>query len=202
MGASSRVFERLSLAVLERGWLSSNNILFTGDPDAASIVDTGYATHSDQTVALISDRLKTRPLTRVVNTHLHSDHCGGNAALHRRWRCSISVPSGSFAAAAAWQDNELTFESTGQRCDPFPVHDALYAGTSLVLGRHTWELHSAPGHDPNAIMLFEPEERVLISGDALWRHGVSILFPEFYGGEGFAGAARALDTIERLAPSW
>jgi len=73
-------------------------------------------------------------------------------------------------------------------------------GMTLRLGPADWHVHSAPGHDPVAIMLFQPEERVLISGDALWQHGVAILFPEFSGGEGFEGAHRALGTIERLAP--
>jgi len=66
-----------SLRVLERGWLSANNILFA-DGDDTAIVDTGYCTHAPQTVALVAAALEGRPLRRLVNTHLHSDHCGGN----------------------------------------------------------------------------------------------------------------------------
>src|SRR5690606_6700204 len=72
------------LTVLERGWLSSNNVLIhaaPGEPGAV-LVDSGHVVHAEQTVALVRHALRAgEPLVRVVNTHLHSDHCGGNAAL-------------------------------------------------------------------------------------------------------------------------
>ncbi len=69
--------------MLERGWLSANNIVLMG-PDGTALVDSGYHTHAAQTVALVGHALAGRPLDRLVNTHLHSDHCGGNAALASR----------------------------------------------------------------------------------------------------------------------
>jgi glyoxylase-like metal-dependent hydrolase (beta-lactamase superfamily II) len=74
------------ITVFERGWLSSNNILFTGQHSGAALVDTGYCTHSAQTLALVQSALGGRPLERILNTHLHSDHCGGNAALQQAWQ--------------------------------------------------------------------------------------------------------------------
>ena len=76
------------LTVLERGWLSSNNILLHGDPDAgdaaATLIDSGHCLHAEQTVALVHRaRRPGQALARIVNTHLPSDHCGGNAALQR-----------------------------------------------------------------------------------------------------------------------
>ena len=38
--------------VLERGWLSSNNVLFLGAHSTA-LVDSGYCAHAEQTVALV-----------------------------------------------------------------------------------------------------------------------------------------------------
>ena len=45
------------ITVLERGWLSANNILFIGQHDTA-IVDTGYCSHADQTVDLVRGTLQ------------------------------------------------------------------------------------------------------------------------------------------------
>src|SRR5690606_22651572 len=81
-----------TMHVLERGWLSSNNILFTGRSGAA-LVDSGYATQAPQTVALVASLLKGRPLDLLINTHLHSDHCGGNAALRQTWGCRTLIPA-------------------------------------------------------------------------------------------------------------
>ena len=65
---------------IERGWLSSNSLLLTG-PDDTALVDSGYHTHAAQTLALVQHALQGRTLNTLINTHLHSDHCGGNAAL-------------------------------------------------------------------------------------------------------------------------
>jgi DNA recombination-dependent growth factor C len=45
-----------SLRVLERGWLSANNVVFL-DGDEATVVDTGYVTHAAQTVELVRHAL-------------------------------------------------------------------------------------------------------------------------------------------------
>src|SRR5450830_889398 len=86
-----------NVVVFERGWLSSNNVLFVGAEETA-LVDTGYATHAEQTVALVESALGARPLDRVLNTHLHSDHCGGNAALQQRYPgLCTDIPPGEAA---------------------------------------------------------------------------------------------------------
>ncbi len=41
---------------IERDWLSSNQMLFV-EPDGATLVDTGYGTRADFTVALVARAL-------------------------------------------------------------------------------------------------------------------------------------------------
>ena len=101
--------------VIQRDWLSSNHVLFVGG-DNATLVDSGYVTHADTTLALVRRALGGKALDRVINTHLHSDHCGGNATLHRVFGCRIAVPVGSFEAACNWDESLLSFAATGQRC--------------------------------------------------------------------------------------
>ena len=71
------------MRVLERGWVSSNNILLFDSDDSATLIDTGYVAHSEQTLLLVRHALGGRKLARIINTHLHSDHCGGNALLKK-----------------------------------------------------------------------------------------------------------------------
>ena len=191
-----------TMSVLERGWLSSNNIVFD-DGEAVSIVDTGYVSHAAQTLALL-DRLRgARPLTRIVNTHLHSDHVGGNAHLQAHFAehdCSIAVPSGLAAAVAAWDEEALTYAPTGQRCERFMYDRLLDHGDVLTLGGLRWDVLAAPGHDPHMVMLVNAEHRILISADALWEHGFGAIFPEIEGESGFAEQRAALTLIEQQAP--
>ncbi|TMH07810.1 MAG: MBL fold metallo-hydrolase, partial [Betaproteobacteria bacterium] len=77
-----QTLEAVGAIVFERGWLSSNNVLFRRCATApATLIDSGYHTHAPLTLELVRRGLHGEPLGRVVNTHLHSDHCGGSAAL-------------------------------------------------------------------------------------------------------------------------
>ena len=96
-----------SIRVLERGWLSSNNIVLHDDADTGTVIDSGYVTHGAQTVALVGHALEGRRLTRLVNTHCHSDHIGGNAALARAFGCTITIPVGEAANVARWDSEAL-----------------------------------------------------------------------------------------------
>jgi glyoxylase-like metal-dependent hydrolase (beta-lactamase superfamily II) len=183
--------------VFERGWLSSNNVLMIDD-ERAALVDSGYATHGPQTLALVQRALKTRPLDLIVNTHLHSDHCGGNASLQQAYACETLIPASEADAVRDWDEDALTFRATGQHCDRFTFTGTIAPGASLVLGGLDWSVLGAPGHDPHSLMLHCASERVLISADALWENGFGVIFPELEGESGFAEQRAALDLIATL----
>lgn len=186
--------------VFERGWLSANNILFDGSENTA-LIDTGYWTHSNQTVTLVQAALGSRPLDLVLNTHLHSDHCGGNAALQQNYPGAHTlIPPGLSRFVQDWDPAALSYTSTGQQCPPFHFEGSLIPGQEIVLGSTQWQIHGAPGHDPNSVILFEPASRTLISADALWESGFGIVFEELEGEQAFAEVSATLDLIESLSP--
>ena len=185
----------------ERGWLSSNNLLLMG-PDETVLIDSGYFTHSAQTLSLVQHALGARPLSRLLNTHLHSDHCGGNALLQATWpHLQTLVPPGLADAVRSWDTVELTYEPTGQTCPRFQVTGVLQPGSSHALAGRTWTVHAAPGHDPHSVVLFEPTSRILLSADALWEHGFGVVFPEIVGESGFKEIGETLNLIESLEPA-
>lgn len=198
----SQVLAKLNAQVFERGWLSANNILFCDAPGSYTVVDTGAAGHAHQSLCLLFSALAPTvgKLARIVNTHLHSDHCGGNAALQRQWQCEIFVPSASEQDVRSWSDVDLSYVYTGQDCDRFELTGVVDAGSSFVLGGKTWQAISAPGHDHKALMFFEPESATLLAGDALWEQRLAVIFPELAMESGFDATAATLDTIEKLAP--
>lgn len=190
-----------AVVVLERGWLSSNCIVVRGAAEAA-LVDSGYWTHAQQTVALVSQACAGLPLVKLVNTHLHSDHCGGNAALQARYPgLRTWVPPGMADSVRAWDPVALTYEPTGQHCPRFTIDGVLAPGETLRLGDLEWQVHAAPGHDPHSVVLFEPRSRTLVSADALWEHGFGVVFPELEGTRAFDEVAATLGVIERLDPA-
>jgi len=189
------------IEVYERGWLSANNIFHFGESDV-SVVDTGYYAHSKMTVDLVSKAIQKHGLpglNKVVNTHLHSDHCGGNAALQKHFRCEVYIPAAEELAVKGWDKNLLSYENLGQECPEFSHHGVLLPGQEILLGRYQWNILAAPGHDPHSVMLYQADHRILISADALWEDGFGVIFPELWGESGFEEVAQTLDLIESLS---
>ena len=188
------------ITVFERGWLSANNILLQGAAGSA-LVDSGYCTHAPQTLALVAHALQGRPLDHLLNTHLHSDHCGGNAALQAAYPAlTTHIPPGQAAHVADWDPVALSYAPTGQQCPAFHFETVLKPGLALRLGDHDWQVHAAPGHDPHSVVLFEPASRTLLSADALWEVGFGVVFPELEGISAMDEVAATLDLIESLRP--
>jgi glyoxylase-like metal-dependent hydrolase (beta-lactamase superfamily II) len=186
-----------SMRVFERGWLSSNNILFIGG-DGTALIDSGYATHAEQTVALVRHALQGRALDLVLNTHLHSDHCGGNAALRRSFNCSIAIPAAEADKVRDWDVDALSFEATGQQCERFAFDATIAPGQRFTLGDMQWQAFAAPGHDPHSLIFYCADEGILISADALWENGFGVVFPELQGESGFAEVRATLELIASL----
>jgi glyoxylase-like metal-dependent hydrolase (beta-lactamase superfamily II) len=195
------VLAHAGVSLLERGWLSANNALIRGGEGPTALVDSGYGSHAPQTMTLVLQALEGRRLDLLLNTHLHSDHCGGNAALQAHFpSVRTLIPPGSASAVSAWDEVALTYAPTGQKCPRFHFSGVLQPGTALPLGPSSWEVHAAKGHDPHAIVLFQPDHRLLLSADALWKNGFGVVFPELEGVSAFDEVADTLDLIEALDP--
>ena len=188
------------VTVFERGWLSSNNILIRAalGEAGAVLVDTGHLNHAAQTLSLVRAGLAGRPLKGVVNTHLHSDHCGGNALLQHAFGMPITVPPGQADAVRVWDEALLGHAEIGQHIERFSISHVLAPGEVMLAGGREWQVVAAPGHDPHSVMLFDAAQGVLISADALWENGFGVVFPELVGEPGFDDVGATLDSIAAL----
>jgi len=206
-----------SIRVIERGWLSSNNILLFDGATTATLIDSGYVGHAAQTLELIKSalmkplrsgtgqedtlpaplRIAERRLRRLVNTHSHSDHIGGNAMLQAAFGCEILIPAGIERHIDEWNEEALLLGPASQRGERFRHDGVIAAGDTLTMGGLEWQALAAPGHDMAALVFYCPTERILISGDALWADGFGIVFGEILGEAGALAATR--ETLEMLA---
>ena len=192
-----------AMQVLERGWVSSNNIVLQSR-DETAVIDTGYVLHAGQTVALVQHLLAGRPLTRIINSHTHSDHIGGNAALQRAYpQASITIPADDAGVISHWDEAALHLSTMGQECERFMFDATFGRGDTLTLGDLPWRVVASPGHHMASLMLHCAGEGILISADALWQNGFGVIFPEIDGdpvsqGEAFAAQRATLDTIAAL----
>jgi glyoxylase-like metal-dependent hydrolase (beta-lactamase superfamily II) len=189
-----------SVRVLVRGWLNCNQVVLRLPGDNL-LVDSGYCTHRERTLELVREALEGEPLERLVNTHCHSDHMGGNAAVASAYGCRVTIPEGEVRHVVPWTPQSVWMAQFDQKADPFHFDDTIAAGGRFEGGGLEWHAHAAPGHDMDALMFFEPRNRILISGDALWEDGMGFVWPEEGANPCMDAALETLAAIERLAPA-
>ena len=191
-----------SLRVIVRGWLNCNQLVMLAPRDNV-LVDSGYCTHREQTLERLAgpEGLDGEPLERLINTHCHSDHMGGNAAVAHAHGCTITIPAGEAKHVDPWTPQSAWMEVFDQRADPFHFDGTIAAGDTFEGGGFEWQVHAAPGHDMDALMFYAPSPRILISGDALWQNGMGFVWPQ-EGANPYIDAAHAtLTAIETLDPA-
>jgi glyoxylase-like metal-dependent hydrolase (beta-lactamase superfamily II) len=187
------------LHVFVRDWLSSNNVLLKSR-DGHVLIDSGYVRHAPLTMALLATPagVGSDPLAKLVNTHCHSDHIGGNATIKAHYRCPIALPAAEAPLIDRWDEMALLLGYCDQRTDRFAYDEIIRPGETQVWGGLEWRALAAPGHDMAALVFHNPEHGILISGDALWQNGFGVVFPELAGEPGFHDVRATLDLIAAL----
>jgi glyoxylase-like metal-dependent hydrolase (beta-lactamase superfamily II) len=186
-----------SVRVIIRDWLNANHIVLIGRQRTV-LIDSGYGRDSAQTLSRVDEVLAGRPLDWLVNTHCHSDHMGGNAAVRNAHRCRVSIPRDEAPLIDAWDEHALWLSYADQRCERFSFDDTVAPGDVLDWGDLQWRAIAAPGHDMGALMFHCEQERLLITGDALWENGFGVLLPGPECEERLAATRRTLEGIARL----
>ena len=78
------------------------------DGKSAVLIDSGYVTHSKLLLSLLGTHHKSRSLTHLVNTHLNSDHCGGNYAVQTQFpSVQTLIHYGLFDSVRHWDTDLL-----------------------------------------------------------------------------------------------
>ena len=158
-----------------------------------AMVDSGFVGHAQETLGWA--RAHTGHVSLVVNTHWHSDHVGGNTLLQA---------SGAGIAASTKDAHAVTRRDPGcclaeyldQPVGPYTVDEPLNDEQVVRLGDADWEVVRTPGHTPGHLSLWQPEERLLVVGDALSDYDVGWVNVALDGPD---AAATALTSLHRLA---
>lgn len=170
------------------------NIWAIWDTEGWAIVDTGL--HSPDTISAwqtaFDTSLRGLPVTRVLCTHMHPDHCGMAGWLAekfgaRLWMSRLeylacrlmAADTGRIAPedgvrfyrAAGWDSKAIEaykarFGAFGEKIYPLPASfHRLSDGDWLTIGANKWQIVVGSGHSPEHACLHCPELKLLISGD-------------------------------------
>ena len=186
--------------------------------DGIVLVDTG--THEPGSLAQLERALdqvglRLEHVRLLLCTHAHADHCGQAAPIIERAGCELWANPNLDHFNAAADDPEAAHarrveiaRQSGVPATPADRGRPLAAGPlapdrDLVEGVEvetdlgTWSVHSTPGHAPSHVCLFQPERRLLISGDHLLGR-VSLYFDYGWSPDPVGEFLASLDKTEAL----
>ncbi len=105
---------------------------------------------------------REQDVREVVNTHHHEDHSGGNMALRTSLGLPVAAPSEGLSILS--DGPRLQFYRRLVWGQPDGVA-AQPLGDAVETPRYRFVVTSTPGHSPDHVCFFEPDERWLFSGD-------------------------------------
>jgi hydroxyacylglutathione hydrolase len=137
---------------------------------SAFIIDPGNSTASEN--AALKAFIEEKKLTpkRLLLTHAHLDHVLGNRFVFDTYGLLPEVhPEDEFFIERMEQSAAMY----GVACEPSPMpKDFLQHGQLISLGAYQLECIHSPGHSPGSISFFIPDQKILISGDVLFRESI------------------------------
>jgi glyoxylase-like metal-dependent hydrolase (beta-lactamase superfamily II) len=180
----------------------------------------GSLAHLERALAMCS--LSLEDVRLLVCTHAHSDHYGQAAAIVERAGCELwmhpnhehmlrwaqghdgaiarrlevarqsGVPEEPLRRYAAEQDSRESGIAGILEPDR-----ALLGGVVVETDLGPWTVYETPGHAPSHVCLFQPERRLLISGDHLLGR-ISLHFDYGHSPDPVGEFVRSLDVVQGL----
>jgi glyoxylase-like metal-dependent hydrolase (beta-lactamase superfamily II) len=194
--------------------------------DGIVLVDTGMhepgsMAHLER--ALDQARLRIEDVRLIVCTHAHVDHCGQAPPIAERAGCEVWMHSNHAHYTASAGDLEETLarrveiarqsgvpeaplrrwieqrrgQGTGQ-AGTLRIDRELTEGATVDTDLGQWQVIETPGHAPSHICLYQPERRLLISGDHLLGR-VSLYFEAGFTPDPVGEFLASLDKVEGLS---
>lgn len=136
----------------------------------AIIFDPGCYSASEQIrLQNFIQEKKLKPV-KLINTHCHIDHVFGNAFVAQQYNLELE-------AHELELDNLKKLSSYGKlwgfEAEESPLPSVfLNEGDKISWGSSELEILFTPGHSAGSLSFFNPQEKLLISGDVLFRLGV------------------------------
>jgi glyoxylase-like metal-dependent hydrolase (beta-lactamase superfamily II) len=178
------------------GRLDHINVWILRDGGGWTVVDTGIPTDTvkQHWRAIFENHLDGLPVTRVIATHLHTDHTGLAGWITREWDCELwmsradfymckvmaadgpsDVPEDAirFYRRAGFTEERLDryrqrFGNFGANIAPLPAgYRRISDGQYLEIGDREWRVLIGHGHAPEHVCLYCPALKLIIGGDQL-----------------------------------
>ncbi len=132
------------------------------------LIDTGCA----YTVDELGEFLREQEVRQVVNTHHHEDHVGANSFIQQELGLKIYAHS----LALPLINSRLPLREYQEMVWGYPEPtEVQLVPARISTSRYTFWVLETPGHSPDHISLFEPEQGWCFSGDLFVSENLKML---------------------------
>jgi glyoxylase-like metal-dependent hydrolase (beta-lactamase superfamily II) len=182
--------------------------------------EPGSFAHLERALAQVN--LTVDNVRLVACTHAHADHYGQAADIVDRAGCELWMHPNHEHMTRAAQDPDAALQrrlevarQSGVPEEPLRAYAEarrgqgfgisriiepdrpLLPGTEIATDLGEWHVYETPGHAPSHVCLFQPEHRMLISGDHLLGR-VSLYYDFGYSPDPAGEFLSSLDVVEQL----
>jgi glyoxylase-like metal-dependent hydrolase (beta-lactamase superfamily II) len=184
--------------------------------------EPGSLAHLERAMDQVNLRLEHVRL--LVITHAHVDHFGQAATIVERSGCAVWIHPNHAHATRAAEDPEAVIQqrmeiarSAGVPAEPLAEWESrrrelptgfagtvapdrpLLPGVEVRSDLGAWLVIETPGHAPSHVCLFQPERRLLVSGDHLLGR-ISLYYDYGYSPDPVGEFLGSLDAVEAYGP--
>ncbi|MBR5849820.1 MAG: MBL fold metallo-hydrolase [Alistipes sp.] len=160
----------MKFVTLQFNPIGENTYVVWDDTNECVIIDAGNSNPAED--AVLDNLIAEKGLTPVmaVNTHGHFDHVLGVCHLVRRY----GIPFAMSKKDQYLLDGQLAAGSVfGMPIKEMPaVEIDLDATPEITFGNTTLRVLKTPGHTPGGVAFYNEAEKVLFTGDTLFRESI------------------------------
>ena len=151
--------------------IQENTYVIWDDTLEAAIIDAGNMGERENDILdkFIADN-GLKPVL-AINTHGHFDHLMGVEFLRSRYGAKFAVSSkDKFLVESAKQNAAMFGIGGGNIVEVIDVD--LEGMESIKFGQTELQIITTPGHTPGHVVFYEPQAKVLFTGDTLFRESI------------------------------
>ncbi len=143
------------------------SLLWCDETQQAAVVDPGGDLHLIEQ-AVVEAGVQ---LVKIILTHGHLDHVGGTAELAAKLGIPVEGPhvDDMFWINSLPQQSQMFGFPEVQAFEPDRL---LQQDDSVDFGNISLQVHHCPGHTPGHVVLFEPQSKLALVGDVLFKGSI------------------------------
>jgi hydroxyacylglutathione hydrolase len=185
------------LFFIERGFLNGNHFVYRSDTPV--LIDTGYISGFEETEkSIIQLGVNLPDISLIISTHTHCDHIGGNNRIQQNSGCDIALHKVGKYFIDSRDDWSTWWRYYNQEAEFFTCTRSLEDGEIITLGPHEFQVLYTPGHASDGIVLYNRQDKILLSSDTLWQTDMAVMTLRVEGSRALFDMQASLHKIENL----